>query len=218
MALLKSWGDANKITDRALSVRYRVDVESVGENVYAYRLTRYAAKNYSFVGMNLDTARRCRDAKIAQYTREVWSAGDDPELRPIKAQASVAVMRDGDMCGVAVAVNETDSVLLDEMPTDPSLAFRALNRGDYDERMNGITIDDALPSVDNTTGVYFTLADYVKPQAVVFEFDMGDGFVPMTPILIRDGYGQFSPPFANVQRIRAAYGFYRSPEYIVNHD
>ena len=81
MALLNSYGNANKVTDTALNVKYSVEMGTMTRKEYPegkgstggvqyvqtpyYRVTRYATKKYNYVGMDYATAVSCQNAKIA---------------------------------------------------------------------------------------------------------------------------------------------------------
>lgn len=191
MALLKSWGDTNKITDRALSVRYRITpvfiapvategVENNSVAAYAYDVTRYAMKNYRFVGMDYETSKRCRDAKLVQYRRGVWEpfAEGGYETMRVASQASVTLERDGDTCSVVISVNETDSLRVvsdGTPPKDPATLFSALNEMDYDESGFAIKIESIFDGGDVDFYINFKRPANVRNDRLVFQFEASTG-------------------------------------------
>lgn len=62
MGLLNTYGDANKVTYRGLSIRYSVEPDSANGLIH-YTVTRYATKSYAYVGMDYQTADSCASAK-----------------------------------------------------------------------------------------------------------------------------------------------------------
>ncbi len=170
MALLTSYGDYNKVTDSALNVKYSVEMgtmrmigtgaqgQTVVYNQPYYRVSRYAQKQYEYVGMNYETAVSCQNAKIDQYTRSysriveitmddpTWTPPvSDPDAQPpqITTLSSepfigctsdiVAQHQDGGMWKVSVSVNETDEKPSIQFPTRPANLFTDENRREYDE-------------------------------------------------------------------------------------
>lgn len=69
MGLLHFYGQKNQVTSQALAVSYTSQIKKRGAYGDLYEYHRIASKSYSFVGMDERTARACRDAKEAQYTR-----------------------------------------------------------------------------------------------------------------------------------------------------
>ena len=81
MDLLSTYSNTNKVTDTALNVKYSVEMGTMTKKVYPegkgsyggvqyvqtpyYRVTRYATKQYNYVGMDYNTAVSCQNAKIA---------------------------------------------------------------------------------------------------------------------------------------------------------
>ena len=93
MGLKTTWGDANKVVQTALAVRYTVTQDSVKVSEWVkanpddaestlqlyktydkpfYRCRRRATKRYSYVGMTEAAAEACAAAKVAQYTRDCF--------------------------------------------------------------------------------------------------------------------------------------------------
>lgn len=175
MALLTAYNDTNKVTDNALNVKYSIEMgtmtqkivpaggkgSSGGETQYVetpyYRVTRYAQKQYEYVGMDYNTAVSCQNAKIQQYTRsysrivEVLSSDptweppeDDPEAtppqytvlqnQPIIACTSdiVATHKGGSMWNVSITVNEADEKPSMTLPSNAASLFTAENQRNYD--------------------------------------------------------------------------------------
>lgn len=122
-----------------------------------YRVTRYAQKQYEYVGMDYATAVSCQNAKIQQYTRsysrivEVLSSDptweppvDDPDAEPPKVTVLenqpiiactsdiVATHQDGCMWNVSIHVNETDEKPSMTLPANAASLFVEENRRNYD--------------------------------------------------------------------------------------
>ena len=176
MALLTAYNDTNKVTNNALNVKYSIEMGTMTQKVYPskgsssgssggiqyvdtpyYRVTRYAQKQYEYVGMDYATAVSCQNAKIQQYTRsysrivEILSSDptweppqDDPEAtapqytvlssQPIIACTSdiVATHQEGCMWSVRITVNETDEKSSMELPYNAASLFTAENQRNYD--------------------------------------------------------------------------------------
>lgn len=144
------WGDFNKVTDEALSIRYMIvngTTVTYGDGTFiSWRARRFATKRYSYVGMDYATALRCRDAKIAQYTRTKrlysWNGnGWTSSIFEESLQADVRASRvAGRMWKVEIQVNESDEAVNEQALTytpTPQMLFDAMGISDdpenYDE-------------------------------------------------------------------------------------
>lgn len=118
-------------------VNYSCVPENIdGTNVY--RITRYASKQYSYIGLDAESAQRGAAEKVAQYTRFIRAyelSGGNVVWRPAGylCQSQIAATRDdGGLYAVDIQVNDVDEVLsLSEM-SDYSKAFTWI-ACDYDE-------------------------------------------------------------------------------------
>jgi len=85
MGYYTTFDNNNKVTTQALCVKYISDYAEttnkstndttgeVTETVTPYWIcTRYATKQYSYVGMDFVTAKECAKQKRAMYTREYY--------------------------------------------------------------------------------------------------------------------------------------------------
>ena len=130
MALLTSYGEANRVIESALSVTYEytkiygkwtymtsISTSTTYDEVYQY--TRRARKSYRYVGMTLAAARECRDAMMAKYIRgkfaSKWNESGNNAGTFTYTDGGVVLMADvslqhddGDAYSVHVDVNETD--------------------------------------------------------------------------------------------------------------
>ena len=186
MALLTDYSADNMITERGLAIRYgaqRVkinkEIENPGggtatESVWMWKISRYATKTYSFVGMTYDAAVACADDKEKQY-RRLYSRGEDTI---VESGASVEVVRDGDSSAysVAVQVSETDVLLREKYDGNPQMLFAAQNGRNYDNgdpKSGGGEYDLLLTAIHRTGGAldglaYFAnLADFRNDYCIV---------------------------------------------------
>lgn len=153
MSLKTVYNDTNKVVSQKLAIRYSIDPSDDGAY---YTVTRLASMQYSFIGMDEDTATQCAMAKVAQYTREY------SKLRTVPGQAipSVVKVREcktdiaarhqaGSAWNVEISVSETDVKAVAEAPLDPAALFAAENARNYD----GGNYGDALKidSAEKTT-------------------------------------------------------------------
>lgn len=134
MALLTNY-NAGKVTHTALAVRYAL-VAKVDDTYY--EVHRYTTKSWSYVGLDLATAKTCASTMevLLKRTFYLWRIGangtpekDDAIMMP----DSIAVVHDdGQMWHVDVQVDEDDMIFTD----NPSTDFSLLNwptTGDYAE-------------------------------------------------------------------------------------
>ena len=165
MGLLSSYNDYNKVTHSALKVQYAVVPDTYefvgwyGEegkvsswvtfNRPFYRVTRYATKSYSYVGMDEATALCCQNAKVSQYTRPYsrvtqverkrhqWSSEMETVLSTdytYECRSDIAAQHtDGCMWQVDINVNEEDEKFSYTLPADPSSLFTSENQRNYDQ-------------------------------------------------------------------------------------
>ena len=111
--MLNYWSSRNKITSKALQVQY-VSTQ-VARSAYGavYEWHRIATKTYSYIGMDELTAKKCMEAKIAQYTRlftQLCNQKGQYLIHPIretKCVANVDMHQDeGGTCSVQIDVHE----------------------------------------------------------------------------------------------------------------
>lgn len=140
MGLLTEYNDTNKVTNTALNIKYSVEEASftaVSSTTRYYRCTRYAQKQYMYVGMDYATALSCQNEKISQYTRSysriTGESGPYPETFLGCTSDIVAQHQDGGMWSVVIGVNETDEKPSATVPSNVASLFSAENQRDYDE-------------------------------------------------------------------------------------
>ena len=127
--LLDTYNDANKVTDRELSVRYSSVLRGGGVVEY----TRRATKSYRYVGMTHEAAFRCARVKTYEYTRDFARVGSDGAVTLVRECPTDIAMEhgEGSMWSVRIDVNETD-VRLGTGGTDVDALFAAENERTYD--------------------------------------------------------------------------------------
>lgn len=154
MGLLSTYTSANRVVTDDKIVTYSQNLiygdwtyqSTVAElitlhSVYEYH--RYCSKSYSYVGMDLSTARDCANAMITKYTRSYkisdWqssgaSAGEFVDVNGGSVvMADIAIQkREGQMYDVVINVREDDTRLR-SYSTSPASLFTAENTRDYDE-------------------------------------------------------------------------------------
>ena len=138
MGLLTTYDGMNINTTEGLAVRYSCAAQNSGADGYVF--TRYATKNYSFVGMDHETAEACAQAKIAQYTRSHRRVNTSTyeEYTIYECLCSIAVRHtSGKMWSVSIAVTETDEAYALDSTVDPASLFATENARDYDEGLEG---------------------------------------------------------------------------------
>lgn len=153
MGYRTTWGNANKQTSEGLAIRYTCEPLSLSDSSSYYKVTRYATKNYSFVGMDRATAMQCAEAKAAQYTRghtHVASksvSGDGVSTTiyttytSYDCLCSVAVEHgSGGMWNVTISVSETDEALTDSVPASMAACFSITQNYDEDDSTAGTSI------------------------------------------------------------------------------
>lgn len=131
------YSQGQKVESTGLSIRYAVEAsdrsvtDQQGETVIVtvYRVTRYARKEYAYIGLTLEGAKALMNAKIAQYTKNHLQGNRTIQ----ECQASISIDRSGAGYRVNISVNEEDFVSVGVSPTDPANLFSALNNGNYDE-------------------------------------------------------------------------------------
>lgn len=145
MGLLTEYNDSNKVTNTALNIKYSVEEDSftatnpdgTSSTTRYYRCTRYAQKQYMYVGMDYTTALSCQNAKISQYTRNysriTGESGPYPETFLGCTSDIVAQHQDGGMWNVIISVNETDEKPSATVPSNVATLFSTENQRNYDE-------------------------------------------------------------------------------------
>lgn len=134
MALLTNYTDG-KVTHTALAVRYALGAKV---NDTYYEVHRYTTKSWSYVGLDLTTAKTCAAdmETLLKRTFHLWRIG--AAETPVKDDAimmpdSVAVVHDdGQMWHVDVQVSEDDMMFTDNPSNDLSLLNWPVT-GDYAE-------------------------------------------------------------------------------------
>ncbi len=111
--MLNFWSSHNKITSKALQVQY-VSTQ-VARSAYGavYEWHRIATKTYSYIGMDELTAKKCMEAKLAQYTRLFTQLCNQKgqyliyPIRETKCVANVDMHQDeSGTCSVEIDVHE----------------------------------------------------------------------------------------------------------------
>ena len=142
MGYLTTWGNANKQTSERLAIRYTCEPLSLSDDSSYYKVTRYATKNYSFVGMNYATASKCAAAKVAQYTRGhthvaskfVSDGTTYTTYTSYDCHCSIAAAHgSGGMWNVTLSVAETDEALTESLPDDFASCFSISQNYDEDD-------------------------------------------------------------------------------------
>lgn len=132
MALLTTHSSANKYTSEGLSIRYRAEVIAGG----AIKVTRYAKKSYSYIGMTREAANECANIKRAQYTTNHIQLEEGESGKTIKSfydcQATFRVFLSRVGWNCEINVDETDCAVTYQDLADTSELFGTLVR-DYDE-------------------------------------------------------------------------------------
>ena len=156
--MLTTLTDYNKVTQQLLMIYYTC-VPDVVNNTNCFRITRYASKQYSYIGLDMESAEQGALDKVKQYTRfirrydiqngqVVWSSGG------MLSQAQIQATRDdGGLYSVDIQVNEVDEVLsLTDMP-DYSKAFTWI-ASDYDGNNPTLVITN-IERVDQRPTLYY---------------------------------------------------------------
>lgn len=138
------WGTENKVTKQGLQVQYTsnyqtktITVGGASVTVVVYEYHRLVSKQYSFVGMNEATARKCQEMKIAQYTRifserNEWGQMPTTPRRVEKCIATVTPTHDdAGLWSVNISVNEDQAQNYGSFTTMPQFLFDLSI--DYDE-------------------------------------------------------------------------------------
>lgn len=178
MSLRTTWSDANKITTAGLAIRYNVEPTKIMVNdgwVAGWLVTRTAAKTYYYFGMTEAAAGQCESAKVAQYTREYWTADAQASTYPgrlpsVKCTASISrspETNDGYAWKVTIQVNETDSLTTTMAPSSPSSLFSALNSRDYDEGTYSDLLSISSAKYGSAPGIYINYSQGIR------DFDIG---------------------------------------------
>lgn len=135
MALLETFDEKNLVLSQGLAIRY--NTRRTGSS---YTLTRYATKSYSFVGLSLDAAKRCRDEKRALYTRDVVSVRAESyrDFIDQRLTADISIRPQGaDAYRVDISVSEQDSRRVnreyESLNINPADVFKLENLREYDE-------------------------------------------------------------------------------------
>ena len=150
MSLLRKYGDFNKYTQTGLCIRY-----SMAEQNGLYLVTRYATKDYFYVGMTYETAQACAAAKREQYMRKHNQASivaktstvaqedgtektattyEIEDTKLYESLCSISVNHgEGDSWDVEIQVNEEETRGTKSSSTSPDSLFSTENVWEYDE-------------------------------------------------------------------------------------
>ena len=136
--LLHSWGEFNKVTNRALQVQWVSSFIGVINAASVYEYHRIATKAYSYVGMDEATAKMCQSAMLAQYTRVYtqWytQRGAYRTSRRVECVASVSCDHDSaGLWNVNIQVNEDQLQYYPGYLPDPAASGLFDLSLDYDE-------------------------------------------------------------------------------------
>ena len=189
MGYRTTWGNANKQTSEGLAIRYTCEPlvpSAIVTSTSDFKVTRYATKSYSFVGMDYATASKCAAAKVAQYTRAhtrvtsetSGSSTSFDTYSIVECLCSIAVQHGGgDLWNVTISVSETDEALSQGLPSDPASCFSISQ--DYDESGSSggsvLTLESvggAITSGTNAT-VSFTYSQSIQDfdeQALALQY------------------------------------------------
>ena len=166
MGLFTTYNDENKVTHSGLAIRYSIEPEyksvTLSGETYTtkyYRVSRYATKRYSYVGMDYTTARQCAEAKANQYYRNYSIIGMnefDMQSETVKqCQADISYSHEaGKMWRCDIAVNEVDYKAAMERPASAAALFTAENNRNYDEDSGSETQNLTLTAVRRATSQY----------------------------------------------------------------
>ncbi len=154
--MLTTLTDYNKVTRNPLEVWYEIEPYEEYPLSVVQKVTRYATKNYSYIGIDYDTAKAGAKEKTLQYTafkREYSFDGTNITWQPA-GQLPVADVRpekvEGGLYALDVDVNQQDSMVL-------SVNSRNVGQQnfDYDEEFNWIGIEtDENNSQLKITNIY----------------------------------------------------------------
>lgn len=224
MGYYVSFDNNNKVTTQALCVKYISDYsetitqstdETTGEitqEVKPYWIcTRYATKQYVYVGMDFVTAKECAKQKRAMYTREYYQADGD-EVHTIIACYTEVVPQyvSGKMWEVVITVNETDSRISYTLPTDMESLFSLENQRTYDEDGDDdaikITLNSCSRTGNGTMIGYSSNIENIDVTRLILEYKNNDNWVSLT--YISDGFYSELP--SGEQTVRLKYGDYTS--------
>lgn len=152
MSLLSTWGDGNKIITQGRNVYYTEalikgswdynysHVQTIHYD-YAHEYRRVCNMQYTYTGMDYDTAKACCSAQISAYTRQSkiseWNdnTGEFSELTSINIPMIQAVVQkhgNGKMYDVVCNVTEDDSRLRISA-ISPETLFTAENSRTYND-------------------------------------------------------------------------------------
>lgn len=214
MALHNTWGDFNKRTDDGLDVRYvceNVNWEGDSNHAPRYhysRISRICTKSYSYIGMDLQTAMRCRDVKRRQYSRlyAMWTVtlrdmgGIAPyawinQIFNFNCLASVQLQHvAGDNWSVVIQVNETDVTIARSPQNDLDALerlFEFANIRDYDEdiRKGGVYVfSAACDEAEGTIEIDFSIyAEHFDRTRLVPQKKSGNSWSAFTDYDVFDG-------------------------------
>ena len=151
MALLNTYGSANRVVTEDKVVTYSINriqgewthiISAVQQYIYytVFEYHRYCTKTYSYVGMDLTTARDCAAAMVTKYTRNFENSDWDEDTGTFNdvyggsmCMADIAIQQTaGPMYSVVVSVREEDTKVRTTI-TSPASLFSAENSRDYDE-------------------------------------------------------------------------------------
>ena len=177
MSLFANYSDKCKVTSSLLQIRYKIqylmqkiEVQTTDDDgnsatgtifVRYYETTRYATKEYSYVGLTKAAARNCMDAKISKYTRQKTQYAFDDQAGFInnptmECMARINAAHDtGGAWRVDISVAETDSIMTSDLPQNPASKFASINSSrEYDETDFDFDYDprDVFPGGVSTDG------------------------------------------------------------------
>lgn len=151
MALLNTYSSANRVVTEDKVVTYSVSriqgewthiISPLAWYTYytVYEYHRYCTKTYSYVGMDIATARNCAAAMVTKYTRNFENSDWDADTGTFNdvyggtvCMAEIAIQQTaGHMYSVVVNVREDDTKVRTTIQT-PDTLFAAENARDYDE-------------------------------------------------------------------------------------
>jgi hypothetical protein len=184
------YDNSNKVTDTGLCVSYHQEYNSEG---LFYEISRFAKKQYKFIGMDKDTAYDCAAAKRTQYTREFSRVGiisGQSGVRPVNVTIKecpsdiVPQHQDGDIWSVSISVNEQDSVFAYSPPEDPATLFPAANARTYDEDagLTSLAITEATRTGDELSISYETAIAGFVPGNLICRYKTSESTTTWTSL------------------------------------
>ena len=142
---LNYYDDRNKVESTLLQTQYLAEVVGYIGSVPQYKYTRIRTKNYSYVGLDKETAKRCVTEKLDQYTRTFWNWYQDYTGRWMQDKSTKgryqecvaginAQKQGGSLWAVQIQVNEVAIAYLYGQSVDLEQTFKYyLGEWSYDE-------------------------------------------------------------------------------------